>query len=75
MLSTQKTYLYWMDKENFLKAVKNEKDTTIENKWTNDGVKDYSYGSSFRGSDNEEIERKLTLNQELVFIGLYSKTL
>ena len=48
-----------MDKENFLKAVKNEKDTTIvENKWTNDGVKDYSYGSSFRGSDNEEIERK-----------------
>ena len=57
---SKKHNLYWMDKENFLKAVKNEKDTTIvENKWTNDGVKDYSYGSSFRGSDNEEIERKI----------------
>jgi len=57
---SKKHNLYWMDKENFLKAVKNEKDTTIvENKWTNDGEKDYSYGSSFRGSDNEKIERKI----------------
>lgn len=47
--------LYWMDKENFLKAVKNEKDTTIvENQWTTDGEEHYSYGgSSGRGETNE----------------------
>ncbi|MCR9082574.1 MAG: S9 family peptidase, partial [Cyclobacteriaceae bacterium] len=34
--------LYWMDKENFLKAVKDEKDSTIvENQLTTDGEKDY----------------------------------
>ncbi|KRO89238.1 MAG: peptidase S9, partial [Cryomorphaceae bacterium BACL29 MAG-121220-bin8] len=52
--------LYWMDKENFLKAVKNEKDSTIvENQWTNDGVKNYSYGGSSREENNEsEIKNK-----------------
>ncbi len=47
--------LYWMDKENFLKAVKNEKDTTIvENQWTTDGEEYYSYGGgSGRGETNE----------------------
>ena len=47
--------LYWMDKENFLKAVKNEKDTTIvENQWTTDGEEYYAYGgSSGRGETNE----------------------
>ena len=49
-----------MDKENFLKAVKNEKDSTIvENQWTNDGVKNYSYGGSSREENNEsEIKNK-----------------
>ncbi|MDT8418311.1 MAG: DPP IV N-terminal domain-containing protein [Lutibacter sp.] len=51
--------LYWMDKENFLKAVKNEKDSTIvENKWTTDGVENYSYGGESRGENNETIEEK-----------------
>ena len=52
--------LYWMDKDNFLKAVKNEKDSTIvENQWTSDGVKNYSYGGSSRGENNEsEIKNK-----------------
>lgn len=46
--------LYWMDKENFLKAVKNEKDTTIiENQWTTDGEENYSYGGGGRGENNE----------------------
>jgi len=47
--------LYWMDKENFLKAVKDEKDSTIvENQWTTDGEEYYSYGGgSGRGQTNE----------------------
>ncbi len=51
--------LYWMDKANFLKAVKDEKDSTIvENQLTTDGEKDYSYGFGGRGDDNEEEEKK-----------------
>ena len=48
-----------MDKENFLKAVKDEKDSTIvENQWTKDGVENYGYGGYGRGLDNEEIEKE-----------------
>ncbi|MDA0315320.1 MAG: DPP IV N-terminal domain-containing protein [Bacteroidetes bacterium] len=37
--------LYWMDKANFLKAVKDLKDTTlVEQALTTDGVADYEYG-------------------------------
>lgn len=51
--------LFWMDKENFLKAVKDEKDSTIvEHQLTEDGEKDFSYGSSGRGDDNVEEEKK-----------------
>ncbi|GAA4234625.1 DPP IV N-terminal domain-containing protein [Postechiella marina] len=50
--------LYWMDKENFLKAVKDEKDTTIvENQWTKDGEENYSYGGYARGENNETKEK------------------
>ncbi|UJP64078.1 S9 family peptidase [Mongoliitalea daihaiensis] len=50
--------LYWMDKENFLKAVKDEKDSTIvEYQLTTDGEKDYSYGGWGRGEDNVEEEK------------------
>ena len=46
--------LYWMDKANFLKAVKDEKDSTIvEHQWTKDGVEDYGYGGGGRGENNE----------------------
>ncbi len=49
--------LYWMDKENFLKAVKDEKDSTIvENQITTDGEKDFGYGGG-RGEDNVEEEK------------------
>lgn len=50
--------LYWMDKENFLKAVKDEKDSTIvEHQLTTDGEKDYTYGGWGRGEDNVEEEK------------------
>lgn len=53
--------LYWMDKENFLKAVKNEKDTTIvENQWTKDGELYYSYGGSTgMGETNDSILKNI----------------
>lgn len=59
--------LYWMDKENFLKAQKDEKDSTIvENQWTTDGEKDYGFGGSNRGVDNveevENMEKRLDVN-------------
>jgi dipeptidyl aminopeptidase/acylaminoacyl peptidase len=51
--------LYWMDKANFLKAVKDLKDTTlIETAITKDGVADYEYGWGDRGDDNVEVEKK-----------------
>ena len=59
VLYSKKFNLYWMDKENFLKAVKDEKDSTIvENQWTKDGVEHFGYGGYNRGMDNEDIEKK-----------------
>ncbi|NHB67143.1 S9 family peptidase [Perlabentimonas gracilis] len=50
--------LFWMDKESYEKAIKNEKDSTIvEHQLTWDGEEDYSYGSSWRGEDNVEKEK------------------
>ncbi len=50
--------LFWMDKESYEKALKNEKDSTIvEHQLTWDGEEDYSYGSSWRGEDNVEKEK------------------
>lgn len=46
--------LYWMDKANYQKAVKNEDDSTIvEHQLTKDGVKFYSYGRDGDGENNE----------------------
>jgi len=51
--------LYWMDKENYLKAVKDDKDTTIvESQWTKDGVENFSYGGDSRDENNESKEEK-----------------
>jgi len=51
--------LYWMDKENFLKAVKDLKDSTlVEHALTTDGVADYEYGWGDRGNDQVEVEKK-----------------
>lgn len=50
--------LYWMDKENFLKFTKDDKDSTIvEHQWTKDGVEHFGYGWSGRGVDNEKKEK------------------
>ncbi|MCA0133346.1 S9 family peptidase [Winogradskyella alexanderae] len=59
--------LYWMDKANFLKAVKNAKDSTIvENQWTTDGEENYSYGGRTRGENNET---KLKNKDKRKFVG------
>ena len=59
VLYTKKFNLYWMDKENFLKAIKDEKDSTIvENQWTKDGVENNGYGGYGYGMDNEDVEKK-----------------
>ncbi|HMI01934.1 MAG TPA: DPP IV N-terminal domain-containing protein [Pedobacter sp.] len=58
IIFTRKYNLYWMDKENYKKAVKNEDDSTIvEHQLTKDGVKFYSYGGDGDGENNEEIEK------------------
>lgn len=47
--------LFWMDKDNFLKAIENDKDSTIvEHQWTTDGEEYYGYGGSRRGENNED---------------------
>ena len=65
--------MYWMDKSNFLKAVKNEKDTTIvENQWTKDGELYYSYGGGTgRGQTNESIKKDKDKRQRI--FGIWSK--
>ncbi|WP_421919599.1 DPP IV N-terminal domain-containing protein [Marinifilum sp.] len=51
--------LYWMDAENYKKAQKNEKDTTIvEHQLTTDGIKDYAYGDTGYGKTNTEKEKE-----------------
>jgi dipeptidyl-peptidase 4 len=50
--------LYWMDKENFLKAVEDEKDSTIvEHRLTEDGEMNYDFGTGGRGEDNVDQEK------------------
>ena len=50
--------LYWMDKMNFKKFIKDEKDSTVvENQWTKDGEQNYGYGSGNRGQDNVDVEK------------------
>jgi dipeptidyl-peptidase 4 len=60
VLFSKHNNLFWMDKVNFKKAIKNEKDSTIaENQWTKDGVEDFSYGGSYFGkTDKEKIKEK-----------------
>ena len=60
VLFSKHNNIFWMDKANFLKAVKNEKDSTIvENQWTKDGVENFSYGGgSYGKTDKEKIKEK-----------------
>lgn len=59
VIFTRNYNLYWMDKANYLKTVKNEEDSTIvEHQLTKDGVKFYAYGSDGDGENNEEVVKK-----------------
>ncbi|MGI4021237.1 MAG: DPP IV N-terminal domain-containing protein [Janthinobacterium lividum] len=50
--------LYWIDKANYKKALKNEDDSTIvEHQLTKDGVENYAYGGSFMNETNVELEK------------------
>jgi len=50
--------LYWMDKENFLKARNDDddkKDTTVvEHQLTTDGIKDYAFGGGYTAKENDD---------------------
>ncbi|MGV3762113.1 DPP IV N-terminal domain-containing protein [Parapedobacter sp.] len=59
----RKYNLYWMDRENYEKARKDEKDSTIvEHQFTTDGVQHYAWGGDERttttGDDEEDEEEK-----------------
>jgi dipeptidyl-peptidase-4 len=59
VLFSKKHNMYWMDKENFLKAVEDEKDSTIvEHQWTKDGIENFGYGGGGRGENNIDKEKK-----------------
>jgi dipeptidyl aminopeptidase/acylaminoacyl peptidase len=50
--------LYWMDKENYKKALKNEDDSTIvEHQLTKEGVEYYAFGGSYENGTNVDIEK------------------
>jgi dipeptidyl aminopeptidase/acylaminoacyl peptidase len=50
IIFSKKNNLFWMDKENYKKALKNEDDSTIvEHQLTKEGIEYYGYG----GNDNE----------------------
>ncbi len=47
--------LWWMDKENYRKAKKDDKDSTVvEHQLTTDGAKDYAYGGGFTAASNDD---------------------
>lgn len=54
--------LYWMDKANYLKAQKDEKDSTIvEHQLTKEGIKDYAFGGDgnlITGEEEKEKEKR-----------------
>lgn len=51
--------LYYMDKANYEKAVKNEDDTTIvEKKLTTDGIENFSYGDSYNETNVDREKNK-----------------
>jgi dipeptidyl-peptidase-4 len=54
----RKFNLYWMDKANYKKALKNEDDSTIvEHQLTKDGVENYDYGNGFGNETNVERDK------------------
>lgn len=62
--------LYWMDKSNYLKAVKNEKDSTIvEHQITKDGVQYYAWGGDeYSTTTGEEKDKDNDTKRKRVWI-------
>lgn len=59
VLYSKQFNLYWMDKINFKKFIKNEKDSTVvENQWTKDGEDNYGYGGGSREDNVDKDENK-----------------
>ena len=49
--------LYWMDKENYMKAIENEEDTTIvEHRITTEGEEHYAFGGGYSVNMNDDEE-------------------
>ncbi|WP_347922874.1 DPP IV N-terminal domain-containing protein [Pontimicrobium sp. SW4] len=69
VLFSKKHNLYWMDKENFLKAVEDEKDSTIvEHQWTKDGVEHFGYG----GGRENNVEKEKNKDKRKGVFGYWS---
>ncbi len=50
--------LFWMDKENYLKALEDEKDTTIvEHRLTTEGEQYYAFGGGYTAQMNDDEEK------------------
>lgn len=62
--------LYWMDRSNYLKAVKNEKDSTIvEHQITKDGVQYYAWGGDeYSTTTGEEKDKDNETKRKRVWI-------
>jgi dipeptidyl-peptidase-4 len=59
ILYSKQFNLYWMDKINFKKFIKNEKDSTVvENQWTKDGEDNFGYGGSSREDNVDKDKNK-----------------
>ena len=51
--------VFWMDKDNYEKALKNEDDSTVvDHAFTKDGIEFYSYASDGNGENNVDKEKK-----------------
>jgi len=56
--------LWWMDKDNYKKAVKDENDSTIvEHQLTKDGIEHYAYGSSQDDGGDDNVNTTTTTNR------------
>ncbi len=56
--------LFWMDRENYLKALENEEDTTIvEHRLTSDGEQYYAFGGGYTAGMNDD-QKKIEEEQK-----------
>ena len=68
IIFAKKFNLYYLDKANYEKALKNEDDSTIvENKLTDDGVENYAYGDSFNETNVEREKNKNKRKPAFIF--------